>query len=475
MDYRTEEDSLGEVKVPDDAYYGAFTVRALDNFQITGRKAHPAFFRSLAEIKKAAAQVNRELGDLDDEKADAIIQACDEILKGTLHDQFVLDLIQAGAGTPFHMNANEVIANRATEILGGGKGDYDVHPNDHVNMGQSSNNVIPTAIRLTVLKLGDNLLDEIERLKESFNANAEEFDDVVKVGRTHLQDAVPVTLGQEFHAYATFCEKGIERMEEDLEELHEIGLGGNATGTGINTHEQFRDSLANHLSQVTGRDLQPADDSLAITQSMAPFAEIASSIQSWLTDMVKTADDLMLLSSGPVAGLAEITLPEVEEGSSIMPGKVNPSIVEAFKMACLDAEGNIQTVTTAAQEGDLELNVMTPVIAKNLVDTFHELTNATKMLREKCVTGIDADQEQIEELFEGSTATATALSPYLGYHLTAQIVHQALDEDVPIRKKVVEEGYLTEDEADMILDPERMTRPHGVDKELKKRIQKRLD
>ncbi len=466
---------MGEVEVPEDAYYGAFTVRARSNFDISREKAHPEFIRALGYVKKAAARVNREMGLMDEEKTEAIVEAAEDVIEGKFNDEFVLDAIQAGAGTPFHMNANEVIANRATEILGGELGEYRVHPNDDVNRGQSTNNVLPTALRLAALDLIDDLLDEIESLRASFNKKADEFGDVVKVGRTHLQDAVPLTLGQEFEAYAVMCRKGVRRMENAMDELREVGLGGNAVGTGINTPEGFRAQLAKQLSKIAETDLRPAEHNVQLTRSMAPFASVSGSVRAFVQDMIQVADDLMLLSSGPAAGLAEISLPEVEPGSSIMPGKVNPSIVEAFKMACIQALGNDEVVSHAAEEGDLDMNVMAPIIAKNLFEQLKVLTRAVRMLNKQCVNGIEANRERIEELFEGSPATATALSPYIGYHRTAEVVKAALTNNRSIREEALERGLLTEREADEILDPDRMTSPSGVDVELKETIRGRLD
>ncbi len=466
---------MGEVEVPEDAYYGAFTVRALENFQITPEDLHTEFYRSFGRIKKAAAQVNMENGDLDQEKAEAIIEASEELEAGEFDNEFVLDQIQAGAGTPFHMNANEIIANRATEILGGEKGEYRVHPNDHVNMGQSSNNVVPTAVRLASLELAEKLLEEIKELEKALEEKSEEFKDIVKVGRTHLQDAVPIKLGQEFKAYSEMCRKARKRIYKAKKELKEIGLGGNAIGTGINTRPDFREEMASKLSDVTGRDLKPSKNSINTTQFLSPFESFSSSVRTAASDMIKLSDDLMLLSSGPVAGIGEIELPEVEPGSSIMPGKVNPSIVEAFKMACIQVKSDDSAVSSCVEHGDLDMNVMTPLIARNLFEMLKILSNAVEVLREKCIEGIRADEERIKGLMEGSTAPATALSPYIGYHRTAEVVKKALSSERSIRGTVVDEGILTEEEAEKVLDPERMTEPSGINQKLKEKIQDRLE
>ncbi|MDY6788874.1 MAG: aspartate ammonia-lyase [Candidatus Nanohaloarchaea archaeon] len=475
MGKRTEKDSMGEVKVPEDAYYGSFTSRALENFKITPENTHEEFYHALGQIKKAAAQVNNEIGNLEDEKADAIVKASEQVVEGDFDDEFVLDPIQAGAGTPFHMNANEIIANRATEILGGEKGEYTVHPNDHVNIGQSSNNVIPTAVRLACLQLSDRLIEELDSLEETFRQKASQFEEIVKVGRTHLQDAVPVGLGQEFGAYATVCSKAKERIERSRQDLLEIGLGGNAIGTGINTSPDFREKLASRLSEVAGRDLRASNDPINTTQFMSEFVEFSSSITAFASDMIKLSDDLMMLCSGPVAGIGEIDLPEVEPGSSIMPGKVNPSIVEAFKMSCIQAKANESAVRSCAEHGDLDMNVMAPLIARNLFHMLKMLENSLEMLRKRCIEGIEADEDRIEEFFEGSTATATALSPYIGYHRTAELVRTALSQDKTIKEVAIDRRILTEQEAEEILDPDNMTQPSGIDQQLRRKIQDRLE
>ncbi len=472
---RQESDSLAEVEVPDDAYYGSFTVRAQKNFDITGETVSMELIRKVALVKKAAAMVNAHNGDLDQETAEAIVEAAEEVLAGDHDDQFVLDPIQAGAGTPLHMNVNEVIANRATELLGGEKGQYRVHPNDDVNMGQSTNNVVPTALRLALLDLSDELVDAIDELAETFRDRADEHDDIVKVGRTHLQDAVPVTVGQEFGAWARTCEKGRERIERSRDELRELGIGGNAVGTGINTRPSFRQDLVDELAEMTGRELRMTADNVQLTQSMAPFSSFTGTVETFASDLLKVTDDLQVLNSGPVAGIGELDLPEVEPGSSIMPGKVNPSIVEATQMTCLQAIGNHETVAAASREGDLEMNVMAPVIAKNAIGMVSAMTNAVRMLAERCIEDLAVDAGRIEELFAGSTAVATALSPYIGYDRTAEAVHAALDEERPVREIVAERGWMTDDELDAVLDPDRMTAPRGIDTELRETVRTRLE
>lgn len=465
---------MGEVEVPADAYYGVFTVRARDNFAITGDRFPAELIVALAEIKLAAARVNRDNGDLDEELASAIIDAAQEIIDGELHDQFILDPVQAGAGTATHMNANEVIANRATELLGGEKGEYLVDPHDHVNMGQSTNNVFPTAVRLACLERLDALQDAVEGLADSFEERADAIDQV-KVGRTHLQDAVPVTVAQELEAYATMCRQGVERFARARDELLEVGIGGNAVGTGVNTEPGFAEDLTRELGDVTGRELRETPDHVFRTQSYAAVDAFSGSIRAFVADMRKLADDLMLLSSGPKAGIGELELPEVEPGSSIMPGKVNPSIVEMFKMACIRALGDDHAVSLASGEGDLEMNVMGPLVADRLLDALGTLTRATRTLDRKCVQGLECNDERAQAMFDASTATATALSPYIGYHRTAVAVREALERDATVREVVEEKEWMTAEELETVLDPARMTGPRGVDDDLRERVQERLD
>jgi aspartate ammonia-lyase len=472
---RLEKDSLGEVKVPEEAYYGSFTARAKDNFDLSGTRPSRELIKSLGEIKVAAARANRELRNLDEARAEAIVSAGEEVISGDFDDQFPLDLIQAGAGTPLHMNANEVIANRATELVGGEKGEYLVHPNDHVNLGQSSNNVVPTALRLALIRRSKILLSDLENMVDALREKASEFEGVVKVGRTHYQDAVPITLGQEFGAYAVQIGRTSEGIEEKIDGLREVGLGGNAVGTGINTPPEFRNLVVRELSRVTGEGLKPADNSIALTQTMEPFLALSGSIRVAARELIKITDDLMFLSSGPGAGINEIELPEVEPGSSIMPGKVNPSILEAVKMAFLQVLGYDHTVSLAAGEGHLELNVMTPVIGKNLMAELKMLAKAVKSMRRDCVEGIRANREEISRQFDESTAVATALSPYLGYDRVAEIVKLSLKEGRDLKQLVRERGWLTEEELEQLLDPERLTSPQGIDEELKERVEERFE
>ena len=472
---RVERDSLGEVEVPSEAYYGSFTARAAENFRISDQGPPRELIQALADIKLSAAEVNSELGYLSERKASAIQSAARELGTGKFDDQFPFGLLQAGAGTPLHMNVNEVIANRATEHLGGEKGEYLVHPNDDVNMGQSSNNVIPTAVRLAVVHLGEGLLGELNSLEATFKDKADQYKNQLKVGRTHYRDAVPITLGQEFHAYSTLCGQGADRIAEALEDLKVIGLGGNAIGTGINTDPSFRDRIAEVLSENSDLALQPAEDPISLTQSMEAFHNFANSLRSAVTELDKICDDLMFLSSGPVAGIAEISLPEVEPGSSIMPGKVNPSIIEAFKMVGLQVKGYAHVISLAAGEGHLELNVMAPVIGKNLLDGVQIFSEGLKILREKCIQGIEVNEGRFERYMKKSTAVATALSPYIGYDRTAEAVHQALEGDRNIRQILLDKGWFREEELDRLLSPERLTTPRGIDRELKQKVRERMD
>lgn len=471
---RIERDSLGEVEVPEDAYYGSFTVRAIENFDLSGEYPPRELIRTLGQIKYAAAQVNEDIGDLDRKKAESIKAAADEVASGDHDNQFPTDFIQAGAGTPLHMNANEVIANRATELLGGRKGQYLIHPNDHVNMGQSSNNVVPTAIRLVLLELSVSLSSELKRLGDTFKNKGDKFSNLLKVGRTHYQDAVPITLGQEFEAYATICRRAVDNISEKTKVLSVVGLGGNAVGTGINTAQDFRERLVKELVTVTGADLTPAEDPIALTQSMRPFQEFSGSLRETASDLLKVTNDLMFLSSGPVAGINEINLPEVEPGSSIMPGKVNPSIVEAVKMSLIQVLGCDHTVSLATREGHLELNTMAPLIGKNLISAVQLFSKAMKTFREKCIEGIQANKEAIEKSLDKSTAVATALSPYLGYDRVTELVKECLEKDNEIRELVLERGWFTKEELERVLAPERLTSPQKVDPQLREKVDRRL-
>ncbi len=460
---------MGEIKVPAKAYWGVQTQRALDNFEISGLHARPDFVRATVIVKRAAAEAHIAIGDLDPRIGKAIVQAADEILGGKLPDQFVIDVYQAGAGTSHNMNANEVLANRAIEILGGKKGDYKlVHPNDHVNMSQSTNDVIPTSMRVATYTLVQSLLPELGYLQQAFQKKAKEFDDVVKTGRTHLMDAAPIRLGQVLAAYAQVIRKDILRMKTVAERLLELNIGATAVGTGLNADPRYITKSVAQISKITGYPFQPASNMVEMTQSMADFVDVSGALRVLAVDLTKIANDLRLMGSGPYTGLNEIKLPAVQPGSSIMPGKVNPVIAECLNMICFEVMGNDSTVMMAAQAGQLELNVMMPIIAHNLIESLIILRNGTKMLRERLLQGLEVNAERLKVLVEKNPGMALALNPYLGFETTAEIVKQALREDKTIREVVLERGLMRNDELDRILDPYSLTEVGIAGKQRKK-------
>jgi aspartate ammonia-lyase len=460
MQYRTERDPLGERQVPADSYWGVQTARAVDNFPISGLRAAPELVTATVLVKKAAAAANASLGRLDSHIAAAIQQAADEILAGRFRDQFVVDVYQAGAGTSHNMNANEVLANRAAEILGEAKGVYSrVHPNDHVNMGQSTNDVFPTATRLALLLVAGPLADEGRALAHSLARKSDEFATVVKTGRTHLQDAVPITLGQEFSGFAACVERGADDVAGAARQLAELNIGATAVGTGLNAGEDFRRAVVQNLAQYTGLALLPAANLFRVTQSMGDVVAYSGAMRRLAVELNKIASDLRLLSMGPRAGLSEIVLPAVQPGSSIMPGKVNPSIPEMVNQVCYQVMGCDTTVAIAAEAGQLELNVMMPVIAWNALHASTILRTSMAALRQRCIDGIAADAARARELLDRSTATATALSPYIGYAATAEIAKESVKTGRPIRELVLERGLLDAQKLDEILSVEAMTRP----------------
>jgi fumarate hydratase class II len=430
--FRIERDSLGELQVPENALYGAQTQRAVQNFPISGLKPWRAFIWSMAVIKQAAAEVNRDLGLLDEERSSAIVRAAQEVIEGRWDDQFVVDPFQAGAGTSHNMNVNEVIANRATQILGGKLGEYRAHPNDHVNMAQSTNDTIPTAIRLGVLWRLDELLGAVLALAEALHHKAVEFDIIVKSGRTHLQDAVPVRLGQEFSAYARAVERDGERIRRSAEGLRRLGIGGTATGTGLNAHPEYHRRMVKRLSEITGITLYESDNLFETMQSQADAADFSASLRTLAVTLVRIANDFRLLSSGPSTGLDEIHLPAVQPGSSIMPGKVNPVLAEMLNMAMFHVQGCDLTVSLAAQAGQLELNVMMPIIAHNLFESMQVMIGAIEAFTEKCVTGLKVNREKAEGWLEKNAIVATALNPLIGYSAGAKLVKEALARNVTI-------------------------------------------
>ncbi len=457
--YRTERDPLGEVSVPADAYYGAQTARAVDNFPISGLRAPADLVTATILIKKAAAEANASLARLDAEIARAIITAADEILAGKLRDQFVVDAYQAGAGTSHNMNANEVLANRAAELLGGERGTYArVHPNDHVNMGQSTNDVFPTATRLALLLGANPLVSAARALVDSLGRKADAFADVLKTGRTHLQDAVPITLGQEFGGFAACIQAGADDVAAAAEQLEELNIGATAVGTGLNAGDEYRRAVVANLARETRLPLKPAVNLFRVTQSMGDVLAYSSAMRRLAVELGKVASDLRLLSMGPRAGLAEIALPAVQPGSSIMPGKVNPSVPEMVNQVCFQVIGCDATVAAACEAGQLELNVMMPVIAWNALHASAILRTAMTVLRTRCVDGIAANEARARELLDRSTATATALSPYIGYAATAEIAKESVKTGRTIRDLVLERGLLDREQLDAILSADAMTR-----------------
>jgi aspartate ammonia-lyase len=457
---RTERDPLGEHDVPEGAYYGIQTQRAAENFPISGLHAPDELITATILIKKAAAAANLADGKLSPDIANAIMTAADEVLGGKLRDQFIVDVYQAGAGTSHNMNANEVLANRAAELLGAPKGKYDkVHPNDHVNMAQSTNDVFPTATRLALLLGHQRLVESARQLSASLDAKAREFAGLLKVGRTHLQDAVPITFGQEFSGYAACLAQGADDVEHASQQLQELNLGATAVGTGINTSAKYSGAAIEFLRSYTGLTLTTARNLFRVTQSMGDVAAYSGAMRRLSIELGKVASDLRLLSMGPRAGIAEITLPAVQPGSSIMPGKVNPSIPEMVNQVCYQVMGCDTTVAMACEAGQLELNVMMPVIAWNALHSSRLLRQSMIVLRTKCVDGIAANAERARELLDRSTALATALSPHIGYAATADIAKEAVRTGKSIRQIAKERGVLSDEQLDRLLAPERMTSP----------------
>jgi len=461
MKFRTEKDSLGAKKVPASAYYGIFTQRALENFPISGWKPDREFPYSIAEIKLAAAQANMELKVIARRVGKAIVKAAREVLAGKFDGEFVLDAFSAGAGTPFNMLLNEVIANRANELLGGKKGEYDrVHPNDHVNLGQSSNDVIPTAIRITCLKLLKKLLGDVLSVVEACAQKGEQFRKILKSARTHLQDAVPITLGQELEAHASAMLRSLIRITKASEAMHDLGLGGTAAGTGINSHPRYADLVIKKLRQISGLRLNPHGNLVEATSSMADFMELANALDEYAMELNRLSNDLRLLASGPYTGLNEIRLPEVEPGSSIMPGKVNPSIPEMVNMACFHVFGSVQAIRCAVQGGQLDLNVFTPTIAFHLHSSMRILGNASRVLAEKCLQGMGANEAACQRYFEHSAGIATALTPAIGYAKAAELVKEAEEEGKSVREMLISGSGLSRAELEKWLDPEALTHPN---------------
>ncbi|MDR3413140.1 MAG: aspartate ammonia-lyase [Formivibrio sp.] len=459
---RLEHDLLGERMVPAEAYYGVHTLRALENFPITGTpiSIYPELVRALAEIKMASARANHDLGALDAHKTDAIVLACKEICSGKLHDQFVLDVIQGGAGTSTNMNANEVIANRALEILGHPKGDYSkLHPNEDVNMSQSTNDVYPTALRISTFVSLMMLIESMDYLRGAFEAKAEEFKKVLKMGRTQLQDAVPMTLGQEFSTYAVMLGEDQERVREASRLLCEINLGATAIGTGITAHPQYAERVRAHLTMITGIPLITSPNLIEATQDCGSFVQLSGVLKRVAVKLSKVCNDLRLLSSGPRAGLGEINLPPRQAGSSIMPGKVNPVIPEVVNQIAFEVIGNDMTVTMAAEAGQLQLNAFEPIIAHSLGKSISHLTRGCRVLADLCVSGITANEAHLRKSVEDSIGVVTALNPYIGYANATEVAQNALATGRGVSELVLERGLLTAEQLKEILQPEVLTRP----------------
>ena len=458
--YRIEHDSIGTKEVPADAYYGVQTLRAAENFYITGLKMNPELINSIAQIKKAAAITNYEVGELDKKRADAIVKACDEIIKGRFHDQFIVDPIQGGAGTSLNMNANEVIANRAIELLGGNRGDYAmVNPNDHVNFGQSTNDVFPSCGKMATLKLLSLAQEQLQRLEAALIEKAVEFDHVIKMGRTQLQDAVPIRLGQEFAAYAAAIKRDIRRMENAKDEIRCLNLGGTAIGTGINTDVLYLQRVVKNISVLSGQDLVQSYDLIDATQNLDSYASLSGVIKTCAVNLSKMSNDLRLMSSGPRTGFGEINLPARQNGSSIMPGKINPVIPEVVNQVAFNIIGNDTTITMAAEAGQLELNAFEPIIFYNLFQSIETLTCAVKTLVDNCITGITANEEHCKAMVDNSIGIITAICPYVGYDRAAEIAKKALETNQSVKKLILEEELLSEEQLDTILNPYTMTEP----------------
>jgi fumarate hydratase class II len=457
-DYRTEQDSLGEMQVPADAYWGAQTQRALQNFPISDERFGRRFVRALGVVKKASAQANRDLGLVEDEIAECIIEASDEVIAGKHDDQFPVDIFQTGSGTSSNMNANEVISNRATEIYGGEIGTREIHPNDHVNYGQSSNDVIPTAMHVASAEAVEkDVLPALETLAESLRTREEDFANVVKTGRTHLQDATPITLGQEFSGYATQVEKGIERAEAALPRLRELALGGTAVGTGLNTHPEFPERAAEYISEETGVEFREADNHYEAQAAHDAMSEAHGALRTIAGSLNKIANDLRLLASGPRNGFGEIDQPENQPGSSIMPGKINPVVAESVNQLHKQVVGNDAAIAAGAAEGQIDLNLYKPILAQNFLQSAKLIANGSEVFAEKFVDKLEADREHCEERVEQSMALATALNPAIGYDKAGKVAKRALKEGKTIKEVVVEEGHLTEEEAEEVVDPAKMT------------------
>jgi aspartate ammonia-lyase len=458
--FRIEKDFLGEKEVPEDVYYGIQTLRAVENFPVTGYKIHKEMIDALAVVKKAAALANMETTRLYDGIGQAIVQASDEILEGKLHEFFIVDPIQGGAGTSINMNANEVIANRALELMSHGKGEYGkISPNSHVNMSQSTNDVFPTVIHISTLKLLEKLLATMEHMLNAFKKKAQEFDHVIKMGRTHLQDAVPIRLGQEFEAYSRVVERDIKRIGRTREHLYEVNMGATAVGTGLNADPVYIKSVVKHLADISGLPLTGAEHLVDATQNTDAYTEVSAALKVCMVNMSKIANDLRMMASGPRAGLGEISLPSRQPGSSIMPGKVNPVMPELINQVAFQVMGNDQTISLASEAGQLELNVMEPVLVFNLLQSISIMNNAFRSFTDNCLVGIEANETRMKEYVENSVGIITAVNPHLGYEVVSRIAREAILKGKSVRELCLEYDVLTEEELDLILNPYEMTNP----------------
>ena len=457
MNYRIERDSIGEKQVPADAYYGVQAMRGNENFHITGRRLSPEYIESLAEIKIACAITNHEVGEISKNVRDAIWQACREILEGKFRDQFICDAVQGSAGTTINMNANEVIANRAIEILGGTKGDYSiVHPNDHVNRAQSTNDVIPTAGKMTAIKLMKKAQAQLVRLEQALGVKEKEFWNVIKMGRTEMQDAVPIRLGQEFGAYRCAIKRDIKRFDLAIEELSHVNMGGTAIGTGLNAHPDYIKSIVPRLSLISGLELTQCENLIDGTQNLDAFAFVSSILKTCVVSLAKISHDLMLMSSGPRTGFGEIKLPSKQNGSSIMPGKVNPVVPEVMAQISYLIIGNDTTIMMAAEAGQLELNAYEPVLFYKLFESINAITGGVETLVDNCIVGIEACEDRCRDLVENSVGIITVICPQVGYQVAADIAKEAIKTGKPVRELLKAAKVMSDEEVDAMLDPEKM-------------------
>jgi len=461
MGYRKEKDSMGELNVPTDRYYGAQTQRSLNNFKIGGERFHRELIRAYGILKKAAATVNESTGKLDGDLANAIRDAADEVIDGKLDDHFPLVVWQTGSGTQSNMNFNEVIANRAIELLGGELGSKDpVHPNDHVNMGQSTNDTFPTAINVAAVEgVTNQLIPELTQLRDSLQSKAEAFDNIVKLGRTHLQDATPLSLGQEFSGYASALTHGLSRLEKALDHCYELAMGGTAVGTGINTFEGYGEAAAQEIAKITGLPFRTADNKFEAMGGQDSIVELSGALKTIAGSLFKVANDIRWLASGPRSGIGEILIPANEPGSSIMPGKVNPTQCEAMTMVCTQVMGNDTTIAMAGASGNFELNVYRPVIAYNIIQSIRLLSDASSSFREHCVDGVEANEERIHSNLYNSLMLVTALNPHIGYDKAAEVAKKAYTDNSSLREAIVALGYMSGEDFDRLVQPEKMIHP----------------